>query len=44
MRLFPCGKETVIQLVVVTALPILSLTLTMIPLEELVLKLLGAIF
>jgi len=44
MRLFPCGKETVIRLAVVTALPILPLTLTMIPLEELVLRLLGVIF
>jgi len=40
---FPFGKDTVIQLVVITLLPILPLVLTMIPLEELITKLLGAV-
>jgi hypothetical protein len=44
MNLFPFGRETVLRLAVVTALPILPLTLTLISLEELVLKLLGAVF
>jgi hypothetical protein len=41
---FPFGKDTVIQLVVLTLLPVLPLVLTMIPLEELITKLLGAVF
>ena len=41
---FPFGKDTVIQLVVITLIPILPLVLTMIPLEELIMKLLGAVF
>ena len=41
---FPFGKETVIQLVVITVLPVLPLVLTMISLEELITKLLGAVF
>ena len=44
MNLFPFGRETVLRLAVITALPILPLTLTLISLEELVLKLLGAVF
>ena len=44
MRLFPFGKETVIALVVTTALPVLPLLLTVMPLEEIVKKLVGAIF
>ena len=40
---FPFGRDTVIQLVVFTLLPGLPLVLTMIPLEELISKLLGAI-
>jgi len=40
---FPFGRDTVIQLVVITLLPILPLVLTMIPLEELITKLLGAV-
>jgi hypothetical protein len=43
MRPFPFGKETLIQLAVVTALPALPLVLTVIPLEELVKRLLGAL-
>jgi hypothetical protein len=41
---FPFGRDTVIQLVFFTLLPGLPLVLTMIPLEELIAKLLGAIF
>jgi len=41
---FPFGKDAVIQLVVITLLPVLPLVLTMIPLEELIMKLLGAVF
>jgi hypothetical protein len=41
---FPFGKDTVILLVVVILIPILPLVLTMIPLEELIRKLLGAVF
>ena len=43
MRPFPFGRETLILLVVVTALPALPLVLTVIPLEELVKRLLGAL-
>jgi hypothetical protein len=41
---FPFSKDTVIHLVVFTILPGLPLVLTMIPLEELITKLLGAVF
>ena len=41
---FPFGKDAVIQLVVITLIPVLPLVLTMIPLEELIMKLLGAVF
>jgi hypothetical protein len=41
---FPFGRDTVIQLVVLTILPGLPLVLTMIPLEELITKLLGSVF
>lgn len=40
---FPFGRDTVIQLIVITLLPGLPLVLTMIPLEELITKLLGAV-
>jgi hypothetical protein len=43
IRPFPFGRDTVIQLVVITLLPVSPLVLTMIPLEELLNKLLGAI-
>jgi len=43
MRVVPFGKETVVYLVVATALPILPLVLTMIPLEELMKKLIGVL-
>jgi hypothetical protein len=41
---FPFGRDTVIQLIVITLLPVLPLVLTMFPLEELIMKLLGAVF
>ena len=41
---FPFGKAEVIQLVVVTLIPVFPLVLTMIPLEELITKLFGAVF
>ena len=44
IRPFPFGRDTVIQLVVFTLIPVLPLVLTMIPLEELIRKLLGAVF
>lgn len=44
MRAVPFGKETVVQLVVVTALPLLPLALTMFPLDELVRRVLGVLF
>jgi hypothetical protein len=44
MKPFPFGKDTVIQLVVITLLPVLPLVLTMIPLKELIMKLLKAVF
>jgi hypothetical protein len=40
----PFGKDTVIRIVVMTLIPVSPLVLTMIPLEELIKKLLGAIF
>jgi hypothetical protein len=44
MRFVPFSKETVFQLGVVTLAPLLPLTLTMISLEELLKRLLGAVF
>jgi len=44
MQPFPFGKETVIPLVVTTVLPGLPLVLTVIPLEELFKRLVGALF
>jgi hypothetical protein len=41
---FPFGKDTVILLVVVILIPVVPLVFTMIPLEELIMKLLGAVF
>jgi hypothetical protein len=43
MQPLPFGKETIVRLAVTTALPALPLVLTVIPLEELVKRLLGAI-
>jgi len=44
MRIVPATKETILQLVAATLVPILPLTLTMMPLEELLKKLLGVLF
>jgi hypothetical protein len=44
MRFVPFSKETVFQLAVVTVAPLLPLTLTMISFEELLKRLLGAVF
>ena len=44
MRLVPFSKETVFQLGIVTLAPLLPLTLTMISFEELLKRLLGAVF
>jgi hypothetical protein len=41
---FPFGKDAVILIVVIPLVPILPLVFTMIPLEELITKLLGAVF
>lgn len=41
---FPFGRDAVILVVVFTILPGFPLVLTMIPLEELITKLLGAVF
>jgi len=41
---FPFGKDTVILLVAITLIPVGPLVLTMIPLEELIMKLLNAVF
>jgi hypothetical protein len=41
MRLFPFGKETIIQIAATVLLPLLPLTLTLISLEELVQKIIG---
>ena len=44
MRFVPFSKETVFQLGVITLAPLLPLTLTMISVEELLKRLLGAVF
>jgi hypothetical protein len=41
---FPFGKDSVIQIVAIILIPVLPLVLTMIPLEEIIKKLFGAIF
>ena len=43
MRPVPFGKETVLQLAFVTAIPLLPLALTVIPLEELIRRVLGVL-
>jgi len=43
IRPYPFSRDTVVQLVVITLIPVLPLVLTMIPLEELITKLLGAV-
>jgi hypothetical protein len=44
MRLVPFTTETLLQLLVTTLAPVLPLTLTMLPLEELLRRLLGVLF
>lgn len=44
MRLVPFGKDTLILLAAMVLLPVLPLTLTMIPLEEVLNRLLKAVF
>jgi hypothetical protein len=41
MRVFPFGKETVLQTAVITLLPVVPLLLTMISPEELVKQIVG---
>jgi hypothetical protein len=41
---YPFNKDTVIQLIVLTLIPIAPLVLTMIPLEELITRLFGGVF
>jgi hypothetical protein len=43
MRAVPFGKETVLQLVVVIALPLLPLGLTVVPLDELIRRVVGVL-
>jgi hypothetical protein len=44
MRLVPFTRDTVLQLAVITLLPVVPLALTMVPLEELVKRLLQVVF
>lgn len=44
MRVVPVSRESLVQLIGATLLPILPLALTMMPLEELIKKLLGILF
>ena len=44
MRIAPVTKEAFVQLVVATLLPVVPLALTMMPLEELLKKLVGIVF
>ena len=44
MRVFPFGRQTMVMLAIVIALPYLPLTLTMIPFEELVTRVIGKLF
>jgi len=44
MRIAPITKEAIVQLVVATLVPVVPLTLTMMPLEELLKKLIGIVF
>jgi hypothetical protein len=44
MRLVPFTKEALLQLLVMTLAPVLPLTLTMVPLEELLRRMLGMLF
>ena len=44
MRLAPITKEAILQLAVATLAPVVPLALTVMPLEELLKKLLGILF
>ena len=44
MRIVPVSKEALLRLGVATLIPIVPLVLTLMPLEELLQKLLGVIF
>jgi hypothetical protein len=44
MRLFPITKQTLIRLVIMIALPLLPLTLTMFPLDEMIRRLFKFMF
>ena len=44
MRVVPIGRSTLVRLVILLALPLLPLTLTMIPLEQLIDRALGVLF
>jgi hypothetical protein len=44
MRIAPFTKETILQLAAATVAPVAPLLLTMMPLEELLKKLLGILF
>jgi hypothetical protein len=44
MRLIPATKEAIFQLAVVALVPIVPLLLTMMPLDELLKKLIGVVF
>jgi hypothetical protein len=44
MRVVPFGRSTLVQLAIVMALPLLPLTLTMIPLDELIDRAIGVFF
>jgi len=44
MNLFPISRDAVVRLGVATVLPLLPLTLTIMPLEELVKRLFGMLF
>ena len=44
MRIVPVTKDAVIQLAVLTLVPVVPLALTMMPLEELLKKIFGILF
>jgi hypothetical protein len=44
MRLVPFGRSTLLQLIFLMALPLLPLTLTMIPLDQLIDRAIGVFF
>jgi hypothetical protein len=44
MRITPFGRNSIVMLVILTALPLLPLILTMIPLEKIISQIIGLIF